>query len=457
MDDIETWPQRALRPAVLMLLVIAWFGGGPTVDVTAVDEWIELLALPVLALGVAAWSGQPASGRSLQAGFALALLIACVPLLQLIPLPDGAWALPEARAALASDLQAAGITAQGYPWSLMPAATERALWALLPALACFVGVLALPAYAFARLPQLALALILANLAFGFLQVGLPPDSALRLYPETGSGFGGVLVNDNHQGTALVIGMLLALGLWAHTRMRRRRGETLPLRAPAYAACMVLCLVAVPLTGSRAAMLIALVLLALGCVATGIVPLRRIGRSRRATVTAVLVACAVSAGLLLAWQWMQVDAADELRQVLAGETARLGVRHAPLGSGMGSFVEVFAQGGSPRFQQSEYVNHAHNEYVQWWLEGGVAGLLAMLAGLSLFAWAGVRLLRDGRHHPLPVAAWLAVLAVLLHSSVDFPLRTLSVMTLVSVLAGYALQVAAGMQARGSATSGALQLA
>ena len=80
---------------------------------------------------------------------------------------------------------------------------------------------------------------------------------------------------------------------------------------------------------------------------------------------------------------------------------------------------------------------------------------MLAGLSLFAWTGLRLLRDGRHHPLPVAAWLAVLAVLLHSSVDFPLRTLSVMTLVSVLAGYALQAAAGMQPRGSATSGAVQ--
>ncbi len=57
-------------------------------------------------------------------------------------------------------------------------------------------------------------LVLANLVFGFVQVGLPPDSPLRLYPELGNGFGGVLVNENHQGTALLIGMLLSFPMFA---------------------------------------------------------------------------------------------------------------------------------------------------------------------------------------------------------------------------------------------------
>lgn len=455
MGEDGAWPQRLLHPAVFVLLLVAWFGGGPTVDVTAVDEWIELAAVPVFVLAVLAWSMRPAQSRLVHVGVAVALLAACVPLLQLIPLPGAVWGLPSVRATVADDLLAAGVAAQRLSWSLMPAATERALWTLLPALACYIGVVALPRHALARLPQLALAMILANLAFGFLQVGLPPESAMRLYPQAASGFGGVLVNENHQGTALVIGMLLALGGWAQTRRRQQHGEVLPLRATAYATCMVLCLIAIPLTGSRAAMLIALVMLALGCVATRLVSLRRIGRSRRATVAAALVLVAVSTGLVLAWQWMQVDAADELRQVLAAETARIGMRHAPLGSGIGSFVEVFAQGGSALFQQSEYVNHAHNEYVQWWMEGGVAGLLAMIAGLSVFAWIGLRLLRDGRRQPLPVAAWLAVLAVLLHSTVDFPLRTLSVMTLAAALAGYALQAAAREQTRRSAPSQSMQ--
>lgn len=454
MIDREPWPERLLGPAVLVLLALAWFGGGPTVDVTAVDEWIELLALPVLLLAGITWCDRPRLARMQRAALFVALLVASVPMLQLLPLPAGIWGLPDARTALVNDLQLAGASVEGHTWSLMPAATERALWALLPALACFLGVAALPKYALARLPHVALALVLANLAFGFLQVGLPPESALRLYPDMSTGFGGVFVNDNHQGTALIIGMLLALGLLAQTRVRQRRGETLPMRAPAYAGCVALCLVAIPLTGSRAAMLLGMVMLAVGSVATGSVPLRRIGRSRRATFAAVLVLCAVSAGLLLAWQWMQVDAADEIRQTLAAETARLGMRHAPLGSGIGSFVEVFAQDASPRFQQTEYINHAHNEYVQWCLEGGVLGVLVLFAAFALFAWVGVRLLRDRRRHTLAVAAWLAVLAILLHSTVDFPLRTLSLMTLASALAGYALRAAAA-DARRGATSQAMQ--
>lgn len=455
MDAVEGWPERFLAPAVAVLLVLAWFGGGATVDVTAIDEGLELLALPVLWMAVLAWSRKQGLERMERAAMIVVVLVACIPALQLLPLPAGVWGVPEARSSLVADLQAAGASAQGHAWSLLPAASERSLWALLPALACFLGVAALPAHAIERLPHVALALILANLAFGFLQVGLPPDSALRLYPITSSGFGGVLVNDNHQGTALVIGMLLALGLWADTRRRRRHGEVLPLRSAAYAACLVLCLAAVPLTGSRAAMLLAMVMLGLGAIATGIVPLRRIGRSRRATIAAVALLCVVSMGLVLAWQWMQVDAVDELRHKLAAETVRLGMRHAPLGSGIGSFVDVFAQGASAQFRQSEYVNHAHNEYVQWWLEGGLAGLLVVLGALAMFAWIGARLLRDSRHHPIQVASWLAVLAVLLHSVVDFPMRTLSVMTLVAALAGFALHAAASPHMRRGAPSRALQ--
>ena len=42
--------RRLLLPATLILLIACWLGGGVTADDTAIDEWLQLLALPVLLL-----------------------------------------------------------------------------------------------------------------------------------------------------------------------------------------------------------------------------------------------------------------------------------------------------------------------------------------------------------------------------------------------------------------------
>lgn len=438
---------RLLFPCLLLTFAFAWFAGGPTVDVTSIDEWVELASIPLLLLAACAWATQPPEDRLQRFALAAALAIACVPLLQLLPIPASLWGLPDARAAAARDMASAAVQLQDPRWTLMPQATERSLWALLPALACFLAASRLDMHQVRRLIQCMLAFVLANLAFGFFQVGLPASSPLRLYPEIGSGFGGVLVNDNHQGTALVIGMLVALGLWAETRRRQRRGETLPLRGPAYAASALLCVAAIPLTGSRAAMVIALAASAACCAATGLLPLHRVRRSRRAMAAATAAMGVLLLGLWSTWRWMQVDASDELRHALARETLRIGADHAPLGSGLGSFVPVFAQSASSLFQTGEYVNHAHNEFAQWWLEGGALAMLVLLGVLVVFAWLGGILLRHGRERPSGVACWLAVLAVLAHSVVDFPMRTLTLMTATAVLAGIAAAAAASWRMEG----------
>lgn len=429
---------RLLAPALMLLLAAAWLGGGPTVDRTAIDEGLELLAIPVLLVAVLAWTRRDAAAPLERAALVVLVAIAMLPLLQLLPLPGGAWSMPAARAEIAADLQAAGVTGANARWSLMPQASERALWALLPASACFLGAMALPRRFVPRFAQLLLALVLANLLFGFFQAGLPADSPLRLYARAGTGFGGVLVNTNHQGSALAIGMLLALGLCAETRRRQRRGEALPWRVPAYIACAAICFVAIPLTGSRAAMLLAIAALAAAGPALGFISPRRRRRNTGGLAVAAL------ALLLAAWSalgWMQDGTAGELRPALRAETLQLGLRHAPLGSGIGSFVDVFAQDASPVFQQADRVNHAHDEYLQWWLEGGIAALAVMLAALAVLAWTGWTLLRDVRRRPLPVACWLAVAVLLLHSVVDYPLRTLSLMTAGALLAGIAVAAAA----------------
>lgn len=439
----DSFLKRLLLVALSVFMAVAWFGGGPTVDVGSTDEWLMLLALPLVALAGALLLFQLPASRFVRSALLLALLVPVIPMLQLLPLPESMWEWSSVHRLVAADLRIAGIEPISYPWTMWPESTIRALLALLPALACFVGALALGDAPNRRLVPLLLGLILANLAFGLFQVGLPPNSAMRLYTDNGSGIGGVLVNGNHQGTALIVGMLLALGMWARERVRRRDdGQRQGLVAIGYAAVSLVCLVAVALTGSSAAMLIAIMAYAIAVVATGLLSIRRIRSSRGGMVAGIAVAALLVLGLLSAQGWLNLEQTDAVRYELAREATALGLGHAPFGSGAGTFVDSFAQSASPLFQRGEYVNHAHNEFAQWWFEAGWLGLLLMGLVLGLVAASGWRLMRGRRRDPVAIACWLAVVTMLAHSWVDFPLRTISLMSLAAFMCGFVVTAADG---------------
>ena len=70
----------------------------------------------------------------------------------------------------------------------------------------------------------------------------------------------------------------------------------------------------------------------------------------------------------------------------------------------------------------YVIHAHNDYAELALETGVAGILLMLLFLAWWAVAVWRVWRTAEAGPFARAASIASAAMLVHSLVDFPLRT-----------------------------------
>ena len=84
MAEIDVF-RRLLLPSTLMLLVACWLGGGVTQDDTSIDEWLQLLALPVLVLAVATLASDGLEAGIVRCGVAIALLIALVPALQLLP------------------------------------------------------------------------------------------------------------------------------------------------------------------------------------------------------------------------------------------------------------------------------------------------------------------------------------------------------------------------------------
>ncbi|GHC05737.1 O-antigen ligase family protein [Thermomonas carbonis] len=442
--DILRW---SLVATLLALLLAAWLGGGVTEDSTSVDEWLQMLALPVLVLATAMLLQDPPRDRLVQAGLVVAGLIVLVPLIQLLPLPAAAGS--DARNSLISDLGQAGVAGTTLRWSLAPFATEQGLLFLVPGFAAFLAGLALPAR-FRRWLMLALVmLILLNIPFAFFQAGLPADSAERLYqyPDGSAAFGGLFINHNHHATALVVGMALCIGLGVDS-WRRRGGSSSFGPHLLYAAAALVCVMTMPLTGSRAGALLVVPIFVVTLIFVGVLPIVRFLRTRPGKGLALGSMVVALICLWLGFDSLAAVLVQDPRFPVAAATFRMGVDYAPWGSGVGSFVQAFAQNEPNLLLIPAYANHAHNEYAEWWLTGGIPAMVALLAGLALFAVAAWRIYTmQGRSGSAVFAAacWTAILAALVHSLVDFPLRTTSLMTVESLLAGMMLaSIADGMR-------------
>lgn len=426
---------RAGLVATGALLVLCLSSGGSSQESGAGVFAAQLLALPLLA-----WAGwrllHERPGATGLAWLAFAAVLAALPLLQAL-LPD-AVAGGAGRAALEADLARFDLPPPAR-WSLAPVASLEAFFHLLPALAVFAMTLSLPRAAHRALAQLVVAMAMASLLLGIAQLGAPQESPLNPYPQWAPAMNGVFANPNHQATLLVVAATLAcarlamvLGAWPADRPHR------VAHGVAAALVMLLAAAALPLTGSRAG--VVLVILACALVVAAHWPAWRGGRGSRIALAASLGVAALA--LFLALRWMQVEAIDELRGPLRALTGEIGARFAPMGAGVGAYVPLFEQEAPRELLMGSYVNHAHNEYAQWWLEAGLAAGAAMALGAVVLALSLRGLLRQpAQARGLGITALVALGAILAHSLVDYPLRTPALLAVAAALAGIAAGQAA----------------
>ncbi|RUY61945.1 O-antigen ligase family protein, partial [Mesorhizobium sp. M7A.F.Ca.CA.001.05.1.1] len=89
-----------------------------------------------------------------------------------------------------------------------------------------------------------------------------------------------------------------------------------------------------------------------------------------------------------------------------------------GVGFGSFPKVYQIYEKGEMIFKPYVNHAHNDYLELALEGGAPVVFLVAAyAILLFAFSVT-----ARRDPLQKMAFLSVSFLLVHSLVDYPLRT-----------------------------------
>ncbi len=356
----------------------------------------------------------------------LAIAAILVVLIQLVPIPAALWAHGP-RTRVAQDLALLGNPPPALPLSLAPYDSLTTLFCIIPPLAIFCVIVRLRAY---RPSWLAVALIagtLAGIMLGALQVSSAgPNSPWYLYAQTNVGLAvGFFANANHMASLLVMTLpfVAAIGAAGKSRNVQRYSALLTILA----ALTFVLVAGIALNRSLAGYALSVPVFA----ASLLILLRRSSWLRlwiaSAAGLAVIGAAVLLATTAIGGTKIGDDAASSAQSreqilVVTGEAIR---DYFPMGSGLGSFLQVYRTYESPDTVTTEYVIHAHNDYAEIAMELGLAGIALMLLFLAWWGRAVRAVWRDVAANPYARAASIASAAVLIHSLVDFPLRTAAI--------------------------------
>jgi O-antigen ligase len=283
----------------------------------------------------------------------------------------------------------------------------------------------------------ALAVTACSLMLGLLQMAAGPTSHLRPYQRTNAEYGvGFFANRNHQAALL----LTALPLAAHfIGARRRPGANWTLPPILFGAAVALvAAVGVVAAGSRAGLL----LLIPGALAAFFIAARAEHLQLRWVGLGAVILGVVVAGALVVdpgggLHNLAKPVSEDQRAQVAPDIARAAMHYGPVGTGLGSFDPVYRSVEPVTAASTTFLNHAHDDYLELWLETGVVGAILLVAFLYWFgraswrAWISERKLVGAS---LARAGSTVAGLLLLHSAVDYPLRTTALAALFGLACG-----------------------
>lgn len=416
----------------LLLGVMFAFGGASRENVIPVMI-VELTALPAGLWAI--WTRGEALRRHALVLLLLAIMLA--PLAQLAPLPPEIWQGLNGREPSVEALRLAGMTPGWNPLSLAPEETFRMFLSLVPPAALLIAVICLEARERLWLVGLVLVLCVASLMLGGLQISARGASFLRLYPSTHAHLPvGFFANRNHQGILMAAALPLAaafVSAWFKGTAAR-----LTLRNVVYIGLVGLLIVGVLVTRSRSALALA----GPALIASGLIFWMSSGGIRRremtivAAITATVLALVSVIGLSAVLSRFGDVAKGEGRFDTWPMVMQAGLQTQPLGAGLGAFDSQYRAIEPLALAGPAYLNHAHNDYLELWLETGVvfpAIFVLFLAWLIKASWSAWRAPMSGSA-AVARAATIVILVILLHSVLDYPLRTFALAGLFALAVG-----------------------
>ncbi|MER9200816.1 O-antigen ligase family protein [Mesorhizobium sp. M0933] len=389
-DRPSEWDKYLLGSVLFVSLLI----GGGTTSGLYTDTLIEVAAI----VSAAVVFSRPGGQRCPQSVLWLLIFAVALVVLQIVPLP----------VAIFNGLRPNLLL--GYPWagetqfrfiSVGVGRTIECLLYLLGVAVFFLAVSRLRAEQVSALLPFFFTGVICNGLAGAIQYSLSDDIAIvGLLPFTINA--GLFANVNHFSALLFVSIpfVVYYGLF--------RGHLL-----SGSVALIILLLLLLAAGSRAGVLIGLAITVLSVVFLS-------ARSRASGLSVLLIFIGLSVYTMGAWTKIDADVVDPAFG--RGEFARTTIdgikENWTTGVGFGNFQKAYQIYEKENMIFEKFVNHAHNEYLEIVFEGGVLAML-LIAGYFVLLLAS---LVNVRRDPLQKAAFLSVSFLLIHSLVDYPLRT-----------------------------------
>ena len=436
------WPLPLLLLTALMILL--WIAGGASRG----DALGQVLARggACATIVIVLLSSAHFKASSLRPIWLLLLATLTIPLAQLIPLPPGLWN----GFAGHKLLTLASAESVWRALALSPGATLNAAGALIVPFAVLILL--------SHMDEKNRARILTHLL-----VFIGAASLLGIFLLSGAKFSNPFINDargdvssvfanrNHFALLVAMGCIVA-PVWAlaDTKALRWRG-------PLAAALMLLFVLMVIATGSRAGLLIITLSLVISFALVG----KHIRRSLRGAPPWILPTITSAALIVLALFVIlsffagRVEAVDRMFALAIGEDLRVRAQptlltmistHFPWGAGLGSFDAAFRLNEPDTLLAAQYFNQAHNDYLGLVLDAGLPGLILLGAAVLWWVHASVRVL----HAPSDEGVMLGRLGsallflVLVASATDYPARTPTMMAIIVIASVWLASASAGIR-------------
>ncbi len=411
-----------LGPPLLLMVVALLLGGASRLNPLGlmVAEIFGLLALAPAALR----SPDLIYSRLGLTALLILALTAALPLMQLMPLPPDVWKGLPGRAPLAHAVSLLGLPDRWRPMSLAPDQTAGAIFFLLAPIGMFVAALQCNARQRFWLVIVVIVIAVLSLPVGGIQAATGSSTRAQFYAAATAGLpNGFFANRNHQASFLISAMALsAVLLGPHPLPGDLGRRPLPI-----VGLMLLFAVGAAATLSRAGLFLAGPVM-VGAMVVMYPRLRGSGSLGRiailiGVVLAIVTAVAVVKGGAL-FSRLEAGTGVAGRISILPKVIEAGGALQPVGSGIGAFDTVYRAVEPLDQVMPAYLNHVHDDYVELWLEAGwpAVGLIA-----AMIAWCGYAAFRAWTgparaDSALARAGSLAAAVFLIHSTVDYPLRT-----------------------------------
>ncbi len=410
----------AFACALLLLITATLFGGASQTNALSLAA-VEVASLPMLFVGLYLVLAGVAPKAAILPLILLAL-VATVPILQLIPLPASVWTRLPGREPIVQIMDVTRLGRPSLPFSMAPQETWRMLLALAPPSAMFIGGLFLTSNHRRVMAACWLVLGIVSVCIGLLQLVRGPDSRFYFYEITNTGsLVGLFSNRNNEAAFFYSLMPLAAVFAARFTGNFRESRAIPaLLALLFFGVAI---VGIGATRSRAGIAIgALALLGSAAVIVRGGALR--GHWR--------LALGMAAGSVVAIGTVLLFGLSPIieRFTASGEETRFTdwpivlaqiPKFMPLGSGLGSFQSIYMAAEPLDLVSPIYFNHAHNDYFEILLETGYVGA-ALFAIFLVWLVARVARIWTARNDSMAAASTVVVLGLMVHSLVEYPLRT-----------------------------------